>query len=526
MANLFYAYRALDSRNAADFEPPCYFIESTAPDNVDDRLPEPIQATGALRRIDDPDEAVRQIAERLANAEAPNLVVMVHGFNNPEAAALRFYNAAAEAIMGAPLASSRRALPLFPVWLLRIGGLAVLSLLAGYALWSWLAHGRGWFGSLLWHGTLILALAVVGLVAVGMLLRGIVYFRDGYRAVSYGVPDLVEIIRQIDASIRIRSPGNARKRVELSFIGHSMGAFVVTDAIRVLTNLFADDSLRATLNTGTITTDDDAIKKISPDIGHVFTLKRFVLASPDIPAETLLSNRANFLEPSLRRFEEAYLFSNEGDEVLRQVSTTANYFSFPTSSSSYGYRLGNVEILASAYGVVEPRKGDFVHSLRIGRNTLHKLYKKLRDAGLSPGQKLVVEKGKSSYQERLAKVFTYFDCTDYIDNQPKKGLLTFALRKKESDPTARLSFWNHARLLYAYVFKHQQPNVHGGYFQGELCRQLIFRFACLGYAETLNSFGGLADLSKACAEKQIKVLLTPPTPPAAGLKRTPFGAPA
>jgi hypothetical protein len=59
---------------------------------------------------------------------------------------------------------------------------------------------------------------------------------------------------------------------------------------------------------------------------------RFVLASPDISAEALLSNRANFLASSLRRFREAYLFSNEGDEVLRQISTTANYFSFPTKS--------------------------------------------------------------------------------------------------------------------------------------------------------------------------------------------------
>jgi hypothetical protein len=55
----------------------------------------------------------------------------------------------------------------------------------------------------------------------------------------------------------------------------------------------------------------------SSDIGNVFTLKRFVLASPDISAETLLSNRGNFLASALARFDEAYLFSNEGDEVLR-----------------------------------------------------------------------------------------------------------------------------------------------------------------------------------------------------------------
>ena len=71
------------------------------------------------------------------------------------------------------------------------------------------------------------------------------------------------------------------------------------------------------------------------------------LASPDIPAETLLSNRGNFLASALSRFQEAYLFSNEGDEVLRQISTLANYF--PCSrpkAATHGFRLGNVEILS------------------------------------------------------------------------------------------------------------------------------------------------------------------------------------
>src|SRR5258708_19850754 len=63
---------------------------------------------------------------------------------------------------------------------------------------------------------------------------------------------------------------------------------------------------------------------------------RFVLASPDTPAEALLSSRGNFLASALSRFEEAYLFSNEGDEGLRQISTLANYFVFPTNSRNHG----------------------------------------------------------------------------------------------------------------------------------------------------------------------------------------------
>ena len=69
------------------------------------------------------------------------------------------------------------------------------------------------------------------------ILRIAVYFRDGYRATSYGVPDLVEIIQQIDKKYLEKEPKTKNddgqlKRVELSFIGHSMGAYVVTGAVR------------------------------------------------------------------------------------------------------------------------------------------------------------------------------------------------------------------------------------------------------------------------------------------------------
>ncbi|MFI4996929.1 MAG: hypothetical protein ACHQAQ_14260, partial [Hyphomicrobiales bacterium] len=426
MAALFYAHKAIG------VVPPCYFIESTAPNNIDDG-PTPLldlkkaQLEGVLEYVE-ADQAVSEIAKHLADAQAPNLVVMVHGFNNPELAALKLYKTAAQAAAADPAISTRKglvcigyrwpsekmpqpwntarqALPPFPVRILWGGALVVLVSLIAYV----------WFNSWLWHIPVILGLALMGLVAVAMLLRCIVYFRDGYRAVNYGVPDLIEIIRQIDASVLGLSSSPRRNWIELSFIGHSMGGFVVTNSIRALTDLFAPDGLRQSLNTGTIRSVEGPIEKVSSGIGHVFTLKRFVLASPDIPAETLLSNRANFLEPALRRFEEAYLFSNEGDEVLRLISTTANYFSFPTRSWTYGYRLGNVEILSSGYGLIDPRQEGFLRSLRIGVNTLHKLYKKLRDSEIPPGGAVVADKGKSSYQEKLPKVFTYFDCTDYVD---------------------------------------------------------------------------------------------------------------
>ena len=112
---------------------------------------------------------------------------------------------------------------------------------------------------------------------------------------------------------------------------------------------------------------------------------RFVLVLPDISAEALLSNRANFLASSLRRFREAYLFSNEGDEVLRQISTTANYFSFPTKSWKNGYRLGNVEILSREFGVIGLGKELLLQALRVGYYTLQELDDGLRTARKEPG---------------------------------------------------------------------------------------------------------------------------------------------
>jgi len=41
--------------------------------------------------IDDPQQAIDQIATHLAKAREPNLVVMVHGFNNPRPAVLGAY---------------------------------------------------------------------------------------------------------------------------------------------------------------------------------------------------------------------------------------------------------------------------------------------------------------------------------------------------------------------------------------------------------------------------------------------------
>src|SRR3954471_11930594 len=130
---------------------PTYFIESTAPDNVDDTVVVPPVLPPELAPIDS-DLAIRQIAATLANAPDPNLVVMVHGFNNPEPDVLRMYTAAARAIeadgairnrqglvcvgyrwasekMGQPIHGTWDAMPTLPTWILYLGAaLAVVPL--------------------------------------------------------------------------------------------------------------------------------------------------------------------------------------------------------------------------------------------------------------------------------------------------------------------------------------------------------------------------------------------------------------
>jgi pimeloyl-ACP methyl ester carboxylesterase len=319
---------------------PTYFIESTAPDNVDDFGPPPGLPPDYVPYLAsmESEEAVKQIAAVLAKGENPNLVVMVHGFNSPEPSVLRMYKSAAMAIgrdpkingreglvcvgyrwpsesMGMPLRGSWAALPTLANWILILGILFVVLSLPFYFIPSAACWMLNWLGRLGEHGFSLFGWTAAGLMLTAMLLRIIVYFRDNYRASNYGILDLIQVIRAIDAEImRLReSDGKAdAPSVQLSFIGHSMGGFVVTNAIRTLSDVFAVrvDALNS-YGAGSVPNTP------SRKIGEAFELKRFVLASPDIPAETLLSTRGNFLASALSRFDEAYLFSNEGDEVLR-----------------------------------------------------------------------------------------------------------------------------------------------------------------------------------------------------------------
>jgi hypothetical protein len=151
--------------------------------------------------------------------------------------------------------------------------------------------------------------------------------------------------------------------------------------------------------------------------------------------------------------------------------------------------------------------------LRVGNLTIADLDRALYDAAAAR-TKNAGEAVSPHDPAQLPTVFSYFDCTDYVDSDTTgaiRPLLTFALRRKRTNAHARLPWWSHLRLVACYLVG-QRPNVHGGYFEGVLAQELIFRLACLGYRDTRSAFGGVPQLSAVCNAKQIRVLLSPSLP--------------
>jgi len=451
---------------------------------------------------------------------------------------------------------------------------------------------------------IIFGVAMSVLVTTLYLLRIIVYFRDAYRATNFGVPDLVEFIRQLDLGITKRHINDSlfetviaatdegsslapdllakavrktweaienepalvsdrndaafdlllptlkqgdlaplndavflkiyasfvsaekptytaadfrkaasywereKSRIRLTFIGHSMGGFVTTQAIRILSDVFDPAAIG----------DKKSLEKFpSPHIGRAFALGRLILISPDIPLMTIISGRTNFLRSSLRRFEEAYLFSSEGDLALRLASTTANYFSFPASTRAQGFRLGNVTVNLdvvkqnlsnqSVYGIINLQ--ELVSGAKpspllnfIGVQTLERDTRSIGHEGQKKREAFRTHSTKDEESlatatqdpESIADLFTYFDCTEYRDltTYPKRNdqEINVLICERQRSP---LKFFDYTKLLKAYVDFSSDPgkgvgvDVHGGYFYGRLSNLLIYRLAFLGFQGLLDS---------------------------------------
>lgn len=409
--------------------------------------------------------------------------------------------------------------------------------------------------------SLLVLLAVLFVLGFGVVLALIAlrlstYQGDRYRAGNYGVIDLVEFLRQLDRAVieevcqqanipegqwsDIRRLENKaitinKNRIKLSFIHHSLGCEVVTQAIRILSDVFEPDSIEKL--------DKNFTKKDpSSKIGGVFSLGRLILVAPDIPVESILSERANFLKSSLRRCEEAYVFSNEADLALRLASTAANYFSFPARTRFRGYKLGNVtarrfvdksdlrnrRLKDDEYGIINLSRSDDnkpQKNLEVRASNLeHRRLDELTQLDDEENERGVVE------EEAVANLFTYFDCTDYVEFKDTitkldpqygkpKGVVSHAPRR------AALNLWvDYIRLCFAYFLSiPRHINVHGGYFEGKFSQRLIYDIAFLGFKECLskNFNGSLNDFSKDCQNRGIQVVLASKALPKAPSEESP-----
>ncbi len=567
------ANHAYPEHSADEF--PAYLVTSTAPHNIDESIEVPSE--DSVAQTQKGLMAIARTLHRIQNdpniTEPPELVVAVHGYNTEEKGIRAWYSDIYRYIaqddrqirqrrnlvfIGYRWSSERfslrprhlwrnlRALPEVPQGLLASGLVLVLL------YWGWAGFGKplgrtGFVYNLLVEGGLSVVIALTVTILTLLLLRLSVYFRDVYRAINFGVPDLTELLRQIDQTVidlrheeikhTSASYGEAIRRakqsydeslprIKLSFLGHSMGGLVVTNVVRILSDVFDRGSIA---------------NNPTPKIGDTLSLGRLILASPDIPVLSIISSRANGLASSLRRFSEAYLFSNEGDLALRLASTAVNYISFPSAKQHYGQRLGSIALTNDAYkkGIINlpllqkhyslkkdlgaaiiDDPGDILNALFITHSSGS------GNGYLSLGDLFAIEH-KAKSPATLADLFTFFDCTDYRDHRlalvgvngrrerslRKTGLLTRAKGKRH------LTTWDYLELIFDTVVGRR--DVHGGYFHGEYSRQLIYRIAFLGFEGTLQAIAAETDsagvspaqalgvLDGRCMEKGIEVYLSP-----------------
>jgi pimeloyl-ACP methyl ester carboxylesterase len=528
---------------------PAYFVASTAPINIEDQQGDRfLSAKGLINEI------VQHLQTHKGNAE---ILIVVHGYNTSKIGVKKWFESIARHLAshhsqsrspgfmligyrwpseqifprgkdiqeegGSFLdkrQSANQALPVILGRIFRGGsiglGLGIIgSVVSGGAIA--IGASKSILMLIIFFLLTMFSGAAISPIVTLIALRVVGYFRDNYRATNFGIADLVELIRQIDNALIKASPGENRatkkdywekNRIKLSFIGHSMGGFVVTNTVRILSDVFDPRSI------GSIDAHEPE-KNPSSAIGNVFSLGRLVLVAPDIPAETIISGRANFLQSSLRRFEEAYLFSNEGDMALRLASTAANYFSYPTKTQDGGYRLGNVTVRYStkakkslqqsaaswsaSYGMMVKRLDGQLVSLFNGQEInipgmpLDYLYIR-EQKPLSQRQGAIALELE---QKPIGELFTFFDCTDYSEayknfkgQQKTQGLLSHALRKQA------LSFKDYVFLTIDFFSG--KIDTHGGYFsdgksspnqklkpEATFTKLAIYGLATIGYEKFL-----------------------------------------
>lgn len=404
----------------------------------------------------------------------------------------------------------------------------------------WALAGLGALGAFSSRGLgAMFGVGLMGLIAGLLLLRFVAYFRDRERAAGIGVYDAVELLRWMhviyaDAiedvygigaetiarqlNERANVNGQAERPssglIEVSLLAHSMGAFVATQTVRTLSDVFDPAAIerwkRIDAQNGPFAPSDRSTDDSDPALGRIgelFQLRRLVLASPDIPIWALTSGRSNPLSSSLRRFEEVFLFSNDADIVLRLASTVANSFVTPARSRQGGYRLGNLVPLDRAG--LSPGGVKALGLNQVGLNGLGGGLS-LRDAPFNT--------------TALVGRLTLVDCTDYQDTRAdSKGT---EVSRRLSAFTAQhhgsrvLNYVVTALVQVASAIGWGGLDSHGGYFRGPFCLNLMYSLLLYGSEDTQQH--ALAGFEQRLQETQIRwsPLLgihgsTPPAAPAA-----------
>ena len=204
------------------------------------------------------------------------------------------------------------------------------------------------------------------------LLRISVYQRDRYRAIIYGAPDLAEFCWRLDKALdqpkcwptktAITATAEQAKNytLKVNIVGHSMGALVMVNMLRILSDRFGKDDHQKVLPDFVPVATPTGGQLIAQGgdegdrIGQYLQLDKLILASPDIPLELLREGRNNYVRSAIGRCQRIYLLSSDRDVVLRYLSTIGNWFTEPSIEMA-GLRLGNVYLRRSRSSTASPQ---------------------------------------------------------------------------------------------------------------------------------------------------------------------------
>jgi hypothetical protein len=325
------------------------------------------------------------------------------------------------------------------------------------------------------------------------VLRLTVYFRDRDRAANYGVFDAIELVRWLHVILEDildektgHSPEESKRLnsneffgiANLSFISHSVGCFVATQAIRILSDVFDPSAInrwKAYSSDGpfgatkTECPSEANIDKELQKIGNLFSLKSLVLVSPDIPIWAITSGRSNFLRTCLRRFKEAYLFTNDADMLLSLASTVANYFVFPSASRIGGSRLGNLTFTEDReYGEIN------LDATKLGVRAFTRNIK-------------LTDKPFCS-QNTVYQAFTVVDCTDYKDQLVTDSESWGRRLSVLTGNNSVTNLLNYILTAFSHFLGIRRIDSHGGYFRGQFYLELLYALALYGKDITQTQF--------------------------------------